>query len=891
MKAVTLGSSLTTIGEKAFYNCVSLRKIEIPESVKCLNNYAFENCSRLKEVTIGEGATYIGSAFSGCNKLERVTLPASIKSLPEKAFGSNLKEIIYNGTVDQWAQITFGRYHNPLNYASVLYINGKPLTDVTFTTATKISAYAFEGCETLTSVSIPENVTEIASNAFDNCPALKSITVAEGNTNYCSVDGILYNKQKTEIVHVPLAVEGKITIPNGITVIGYREFDGCKSLTGITIPNGITSIGKFAFSNCESLTSITIPDSVTSIGEAAFYGCSSLKEVKLPKNTTGISTYRMFAGCSSLQKIDIPNGVTYISDRAFDGCSSLISVTIPSSVTEINNRAFSGCVNVIEVFNQSTIDISNYISALYVYNGTGSTKIENVNDYLFITESGTNYLLRYVGDETELVLPSDYNGKSYNIYRYAFNNCDSLTSVTIPSGVTSIGESAFAGCSSLTSVKIPENVTEIGKGAFSGCKSLTNVTIPSGVTSIRESAFAGCSSLTSVTIPENVTEIGENAFHYCTALTSVTLGEKVKVVGGNAFYGCSAIKDVYYRGLIDNWVQIEFKNSDSNPISAASDFYIGDNRVTEAVINAEIISEYAFYSYMALTRVTLYNTKEIGGSAFFGCNKLVEVYNNSSFLQQDVKKGSTENGCVGYYAEYVYNRTTEKTKIEKVNDYLFFTDEKGTNYLLGYVGDQTELELPKDYNEKDYKIYKYAFYGVGALKSIIIPNSVTGIGEYAFYGCGAMTNVTISESVTEIADYAFYDCDGLTNVNIPDRVTKIGEYAFFDCDGLTNVTVPDSVTEIGGYAFNGCDVLSNVTLGKNIKAIGEEAFTWSPIAKVYYGGTKAEWKNTDVKSDNDNLIYAEIYYYSETIPDNSVDFIDHWHFENGVPAIWADTEE
>ena len=231
----------------------------------------------------------------------------------------------------------------------------------------------------------------------------------------------------------------------------------CSGLTSVTIGNGVTSIGERAFSGCSSLTSVTIPDSVTSIGNGAF------------------------SGCYSLTSITIPDSVTYIASFAFSGCSSLTSVTIPDSVTSIGENAFSACSKLVEVIDKSSLNITKgfgengYVAyyALEVHNG--ESKIVNKDNYLFYTYNNVNYLIGYVGKDTNLTLPESYNGQNYEIYKYAFYRCDSLTSVTIPDSVTSIGNGAFLGCSNLTSVTIPDSVTYIPYEAFYSCDSLTDV--------------------------------------------------------------------------------------------------------------------------------------------------------------------------------------------------------------------------------------------------------------------------------------------------------------------------------------------------------------------------------------------------------------------------------
>ena len=288
---------------------------------------------------------------------------------------------------------------------------------------TAIGSYAFNDCSGLTSVTIPDSVTSIGSYAFSGCSSLTSVT-----------------------------------IPDSVTSIGNFEFHGCSGLTSITIPDSVTSIGDSAFENCTGLTSITIPDSVKSIGNWAFYGCINLKSVTIPDSVTSIDSYA-FSGCSGLTSIIIGNSVKSIGDWAFYNCSKLTSVTIGNSVTSIGGSAFIACCRLVEVINKSSLNIVKGstdfgCAGYYALNikKDGSSEIVNKDGYLFYTYDNTNYFLGYVGDETQLTLPSDYNGQGYEIYQNAFYNCAGLTSITIPDSVTSIGSDALSGCSGLTRI-------------------------------------------------------------------------------------------------------------------------------------------------------------------------------------------------------------------------------------------------------------------------------------------------------------------------------------------------------------------------------------------------------------------------------------------------------
>ena len=291
----------------------------------------------------------------------------------------------------------------------------------------------------------------------------------------------------------------------------------------------------------------------------------------------------------------------------------------------------------------------------------------------------------------------------------------------IPNDVTTIGESAFYRCSGLTSVTIPNSVTAIGGGAFSGCRGLTSVTIPNSVKSIGDYAFSGCNGLTSVTIPNSVTSIGEGAFGFCSSLTSVTIGNSVTSIDSWAFFGCSRLSSV----TIPNSVT-----------------YIGD---------------YAFEGCSGLTSVTIpNNVTSIGESAFQDCSGLTSVTIGNSVTFIGYKAFS---GCSG---------------LTTVN----ITDLKA--WLNISFGDSDANPL--------YYAY-HLFLNGKEVKELVIPNSVTSIGNYAFYNCSSLTSVSIPNSVTSIGRNAFWNCTGLTSVSISKSVKSIGEAAFFGCTSLTSVTV------------------------------------------------------------------------------------------------------
>ena len=263
-----------------------------------------------------------------------------------------------------------------------------------------IGDYAFSGCSSLTSLTLPSSVTLIGGHAFEKCSGLTSLT-----------------------------------LPSSVTSIGEFAFRYCSGLTSLTIPSGVTTIDYYAFADCRGLTSLTLPSSVTSIGGHAFAWCSGLTSLTLPSSVTSIGDYA-FAWCSGLTSLTLPSSVTSIGGHAFESCSGLTSLTLPSSVTEIDWSAFERCNNLKECNCLLDSDLETCLA--YSHDDWTKIPVDEIKYY-------------HNGQElTKLEIPSGVD----KIGSYSFYKGVNLTSLTLPSSVTSIGSSAFEGCSGLTSVYV-----------------------------------------------------------------------------------------------------------------------------------------------------------------------------------------------------------------------------------------------------------------------------------------------------------------------------------------------------------------------------------------------------------------------------------------------------
>ncbi len=375
--------------------------LEIPSEIEGLpvvgiGEYAFEFCSSLTSVRIPDSVKYIGwSAFYFCSSLTDIIIPGGVTSIGQSAFYYTA----YYNDLTNWEDgvLYIGSYlieaKEELNgdyeikpgtvcIADCAFQSCSLLTSVRIPDGMKYIGWcAFHECALLTSITIPGSVAGIGDYAFAGCTALTEINVDTDNECYRSTDGILFNKDASELLICPEGKTGIYHVPSGVTSIGHSAFnscmllteiimpdsvkdignsafDGCTSLTGIKLSNNLVSIGGSAFRNCSKLTGVTIPDSVTSIGWQAFESCESLKEISIPGGIKSIEEF-VFHCCTSLISVTIPEGITSIGFGAFASCTSLSSITIPKSVTDIGHYAFAAC-ELLTIYCYENSEAENY---------------------------------------------------------------------------------------------------------------------------------------------------------------------------------------------------------------------------------------------------------------------------------------------------------------------------------------------------------------------------------------------------------------------------------------------------------------------------------------------------------------------------------------------------
>lgn len=796
------------------------------------------------------------SAFEGCTSLGAVTIPPKVTTIGANAFK---------------------------DCANLKVTQSAPNVLVT------IGEHAFDGCASLTTFNIGSKVATIGEGAFANCSSLTTFTVHGSNKNFArnttSNNRYILSKDKTVVVSFATGHKGICDIPatvseilpyaaagasitslslNNVEAIGRAAFKGSSALASLTIPEKVMFINEQAFADCQKLYTLIIPTTVSSIGDKAFAGVAKGIRVQVSDQTPKTITDGTFSNFETIAEGEI-TGRLFVPEGTLDAYAAAPGWKWFNFMREGTIADYASELIIFEDENAEAICVANFDADHDGY--------VTYDEAAAVTSFGTLFKGAQIASFDEM----KYFTAVTSIADDAFNG-STLSSVTFPEGLLTIGSHAFANCNSLKTVTIPAAVKEIGDGAFAACAALTainvdeanpvfigstsgalfshdharllqfpanakntSVSVTDGIVTISPEAFSGAKKLTSVTIYNSVAEIGEKAFAGCEKLTNVKVYWATPLeVPADVFEGVDVTKaklnvpngttELYQAADVwkdfgsmaefaDAYTAIVFADSKVEAICVANWDENGDGKLSqnEAKVVTSLGGKFRGNTEIATFNELRYFTAltEIPANEFKGCTALTSV--------------------------------TFSTAITAIGESAF----EGCSSLATAV-------LPTALTT----IGKKAFYRT-ALKTVAIQKNVASIGEGAFGSVPTITKITVSASnpefvaysnaifskdttvlitypaykaikttiltnVKTLYGYAFSGCESVTGVNFS-NVETIGEYCFENCTSLTNISLGEKVTTVGDYAFTGCSNLESIIIPENVTSIGKGAFTGMPV--------------------------------------------------------------
>ena len=897
LNALTLPESLEKIGGYAFTGNKSLKSVNIPAKVKTIETEAFNSCG-LTELVIPEGVQTIGYNTFGRNSLQNLTLPSTVTSIGGSAFdnNNNLQSIICNAvtppTLDGdafsigitpsikvpmasiaayrkaygWKDfsnyyggevvadgITYRIDENGAMVAAVepslteanvpstvefegnqypvikindnVFAGNTNLTAVTLSEGlVEIGEYAFKGCQNLESVALPESLTTLGDYAFISCKLLKTIKIPSGVT---TIPNDCFSKCSS--------LES-VTIPEGVTDIGGAAFSGC-NLKALTLPESLETIGNYAFEDNRSLKSVNIPAKVKTIGVQAFYNCG-LTDLVIPEGVQTIDRYAFFN--NSLQNLTLPSTITSIGNEAFRYNNNLQSITCNAATPPtLGDDAFYGS-NIQEV----KVPLASIAAYRKVYGWKNYSNYyggeEIIDGVAYRIDDKGAYVQAAIMTESEICLAENvaFEGAQYPLYKIAdnaFAGNGSITLVTVPATVETIGSNAFDGVTypiikikattpPVLASKLPmlsaivppasvkaykaanywKDMTIIGEGkndievTTSATVDLTEAIMtqakitPASVTSIKvhgpltnddiiNALNTNMRSCYAIDLSDaEIEALPDEAFNGKIGLLEITLPAGLKVIGNNAFRGCFALrKEVTIPAgveTIGNYAFLGCRNAKFNPALPETLTAIGD---------------YAFQNCANLYAVTLpAGLQTIGDHAFEASN-----------VQEAVLPAGLKT--IGAYA---FRKCSNITRVT-LPDGLTTLGEGAFQQCEALV--TADLMNPMDITS----IPRYAFDGCSGLRNVYLPFFIEAVDDYAFRGCASLRQIQFVAPTKAIGAYAFSGCRSLKSLDLfkCENFTTIGSYAFSGCTSLKSLNLPKSLETIGEYAFSGCQAISVIS--------------------------------------------------------------------------------
>ena len=781
---------------------------------------------------------------------------------------------------------SFEKY--PQYYGYSAFYNQPKLAKITISpSVTKIAPYLFYKNAAITLTDLPK-VKEIGRSAFEECSKLTTLNLGQA----LETVGDCAFQNCTNVT--------KLTFPDATTEIGSRAFAYCSSVTEITVGQGLKSVGDYSFVDCGSFTALVLPDKFTTMGGSAFEGCRKLTNAKLGQSLTSVPE-RAFKNCIALSEMNLPATVKSIGDQAFYNDSTIAVVTmregletignevfwnnsgvrsfvIPGTVQTIGTNSFYGCTNtstlrfkdgdgILTIDTKKTRsrkidDMLSNISSSYDRERYEDRKF----DYFYDCPIKTLYLGRnlkydYSGSVSIYKKVEDKKWNSETRASAPFVNSTTLARVTVGPKVTFVYNHLCDGCSNLTNVVLGNALKKINGYAFANCVKLPNISYPASLATIGNYAFANCKVLTSTSFQEasdHNLKIYNASFKDCVSLPEVYFPGQLSLLNDSTYQGCTALKDVIFN-----------KNEQYKPTLTIGNYTFAQCSLINALSfpgRLKSIGDYTFSDCTYLTNLTFEDSNEavtLGSGAtgetdrrymlpLFGNSNLTSLYMGRNIDYSELADCS--------YSPFYNQQFLTDVRFSQAGTVTYCKD-----YLLYKVNNCESLILPESLTT----IGNWTFRGMSKLGGIVIPNAVTTIGTYAFADDIALESAKLSTSCPWLKEGLFSECGKLQAITIPMVVNKMDTQMFTNCTSLASVTFDDDKdliemaygsSDANNGLFRDCPVetlylgrwlsyntkvpsrspfysiaeLKNLTLGKYLKVVDKYMFSYcTGLENVY----------------------------------------------------------
>ena len=762
------GYPVVAIGNGAFQDKTGLNTVIMQSNIVSIDSNAFSGCRNLRNVTFSDNLTYIADhAFNDCRNMTVAVLPDSVEYIGSYAF-LNCSALQYVKLPKGLTGVGNGTFCNCDALRNIEIPKSLDYID------NGLYAGMFAECDNLTNVTFEQGIEKIVAYLFNDCYGIESIVIPDTVTvierdafaDCVNLKTVTWSSHLITIEEGAFARSGltELILPTGVETIGHGAFDTASSLTTVVLPDTVVYIDSYAFSNCSALSSVTLSKGLVGMGQRTFNNCDALTSVEIPKSLDYIEDGfygGAFADCNGLKTVTFEDGTTQIAEYLFKDCPGIESIVIPDSVTVVENSAFENCVNLDSVtLSQNLLEI--WGSAFARCSSLVTIELPDV-----LTSIGHESFSACSALEA-IVIPDSVTYMD----GYAFSNCSALSSVTLSKGLVCIGQRAFNNCDALTSIEIPKSLDYIEDGfyggAFADCNGLKTVTFEEGTTQIAEYLFKDCPGIENIVIPDTVTVIENNAFENCANLNSVTLSQNLIEIQGSAFARCPSLSVIEFPSTLTAIGHEAFASCSS----------------LEAIVipdSVTYIDQGAFRECTAAASVKLSaNLIRLGRDAFYNCDALTSIEIPAKMESGGDYSGGAFAGC---------------------DNLKTVTFAEGITYIPTYL-------------------FKYC----PGIESIVIPDTVTALGDRAFERCTNLKEITLSQNLTIIEDNVFEACTALTEISIPDTVTVMGDSVFVGCAALTSAKWSAGMTSIEGSTFNGCTSLASFVVPEGVTIIQGSAF-------------------------------------------------------------------